>query len=602
MTKAKLSLLLLAAAAAALAGGCSRRSVEPSPLPSSRRMTTEGPIVGVQGRYGDTSWLGVPFAEPPVDGLRWREPIAPRPRNGEYLATKLPPRCPQIASPFGGISDVAAGEPTGQEDCLYLNIYTPPDLRPDTAEPLPVLLWIHGGGNVIGHAGFYDGGNLAVTENVIVVVVQYRLGPFGWFRHSALRNTTSGLAVSGNFGTLDQIRALEWVRDNIAFFGGDPDRVTVFGESAGARNAIALLLSPPARGLFHGAIAQSGGTWLVDPAAAENFADAVEPGDRNSSNEILLRLLVADGTATDAARARVHVEALDDAELAGYLRSKTPEEMLAAYGGGRGNGLIDVPNVFADGTVVSSGDPLENLASGNAADVPAIFGTNRDENKIFMFADPAWVKRWFGILPRLRDPDLYNATAEALAGLWAISGAIEPAAARHRNGGAATYLYRWDWDEEPTVLGADLAEMIGAAHAMEIPFIFGHFDLGPEGNMIFTGDNQPGRHALSRHMMAYWANFARTGSPGGDGGERPAWRRFDPSRNTETVLVLDTAAGGGIRHTDERPDRDLILGAIENDPRIQGSDSRCLGYQALHDWGRALTRAELGDRGCASTQ
>src|SRR5262249_2311693 len=157
---------------------------------------------------------------------------------------------------------------------------------------LPVMVWIHGGGNTIGHAGFYEGGNLAASEKLVVVTVQYRLGPFGWMRHAALREgATSDAERSGNFATLDLIQALTWVHDNISAFGGDPDKVTIFGESAGGQNVYTLLLAPQARGLFQRAIVESGGLWPTTPAEAENLADAAEPGQAQSSNEILLRLL-----------------------------------------------------------------------------------------------------------------------------------------------------------------------------------------------------------------------------------------------------------------------------------------------------------------------
>ena len=179
------------------------------------------------------------------------------------------------------------GAPAGAEDCLYLNVYAPRSATPGTGR-LPVMVWIHGGGNVVGHAGFFDGGNLAAREDVVVVTINYRLGPFGWFRHPALRDAgASELDRSGNFGTLDQVRALEWVRDNAAAFGGDPGNVTVFGESAGGTNVFALLLAPPARGLFHRAIVESGNLSFGAPATAEGFVDDPQPSHPNASGEAL---------------------------------------------------------------------------------------------------------------------------------------------------------------------------------------------------------------------------------------------------------------------------------------------------------------------------
>src|SRR5262249_22798225 len=162
-----------------------------------------------------------------------------------------------------GIQNVRANTPVGSEDCLYLNVYAPRDAAPGAA--LPVMVWIHGGGNTIGAGELYDGGNLATTEHVVVVTVNYRLGPFGWFRHAARPGDgTTPPERSGNFAVLDLVRALEWVRDDIAVFGGDPGRVTVFGESAGGTNTLLLLLAPQAQGLFHRAIVESGGLETAD--------------------------------------------------------------------------------------------------------------------------------------------------------------------------------------------------------------------------------------------------------------------------------------------------------------------------------------------------
>ncbi len=587
-------------------GGCRRGGGE-APVfevePATRREIAQGTLVGVRGRYGAHAWLGVPFAVPPVGELRWRAPQEPAAWQGEFQATRLPPPCAQLASPFAGVVDADPGTFAGQEDCLYLNIYAPAGAASGAA--LPVLFWIHGGGNVIGHAGFYDGGNLATSENVVVVVIQYRLGPLGWFRHPALRVGAGPLDQSGNFGTLDQIRALEWVRDNIAVFGGDPNRVTVFGESAGARNAIALLLAPPARGLFHGAIAQSGGTNILTTARAENYTDPergrVPPpnavaGDVGSSGEALLALVQSDGLATDRAKAKLYLESQSDEQLAAYLRSKSASELFTAYQTEPGEGLVRVANVFADGVVISEGDALDNLAAGRGAPVPAIFGTNRDEQKIFMFADPEWTKLLVGFLPRARDPELYDANADAMSKLWAVRGAVDPAEARLA-AGQKSYVYRWDWDEEPTVLGTDLSRLIGAAHGLEIPFVFGHFYLGPQGEQLFADDGEESRLALSRAMMSYWAHFARTGEPGGGDG-RPVWTPWQSASDAPRLLVFDTPAGGGIRMESEVPERDAVLAAVETDARLDTAARRCVVYESILRGGREIDPARFSALGC----
>lgn len=562
----------------------------------TRRQIAQGTVIGVRGTYGDDAWLGIPFAEPPVGALRWRAPRPPRPWSGELHAARNPPVCPQLGSPLGGVSDVEPGAPTGQEDCLYLSVYAPPGAR--AGEPLPVLVWVHGGGNVIGHIGFYNGGNLAVTENVIVVTTQYRLGPLGWFRNRGLRHAASAEEQSGNFGTLDLVRSLEWVRDNIGAFGGDAERVTVFGESAGARNAISLLLTPAAHGLFHGIISQSGSADLLTAEEAENLTDDDPPGWPTSSNEAVLRLMIADGLAADRDGARRHFDSLDDAQLADYLRRQDPADLLAVYQTRPGEGLVRVANVIADGTVITGGNAMVNLALGRGAPVPAIFGTNRDEQRIFLFADDRWVRRWFGVVPRMRDADLYLATADTLSHIWAVRGAVEPATARHAARQAPTFVYRWDWDEQPTVLGADLSQMLGAAHGLEIPFVFGHFELGREGRRIFDESSRAGREALSRAMMSYWANFARSGDPGRGGDDLPQWRPFTVEPELPRVLVFDTEAGGGIRMESQVPQREAIYAALETDARAATPQRRCRVYATLMEWTREIDADRYRELGC----
>ncbi len=464
--------------------GCARSSEREQgrPDPASRRVTRSGDVVGFAGRYGGHVWLGIPFAKPPTGQLRWRAPVSPEPWTGirETLTFGFP--CTQYASLIGGVAG-RAGEPVGGEDCLYLNVYAP--RVPETEVPtgsarLPVMVWIHGGGNSIGEAGFYNAGNLAVTQHAVVVTLNYRLGPFGWFRHAALRgHGTSEADRSGNFGTLDLIRALEWVRENVSAFGGDPSNVTIFGESAGGANVFTLLLSPRASGLFQRAIVQSGGLRMNDVARAENLADDAKPGHANSSAEALLRLLTTDGNARDRAAAKARLATMSSGEIERYLRAKTNVEILSAYVPMPGIGMIDMPLVFRDGVVLPDEDPMARFARADGYNrVPVILGTTRDENKLFLFADPKRVRRWFWVVPRLRDARHYNLSAEYLAKMWKANGADEPAAAMRATQGPSVFVYRFDWDEEPTILGADLPIMLGAAHGFEIPFVFGHFDLG----------------------------------------------------------------------------------------------------------------------------
>ena len=593
--------LLVVVLLAVAAPGCRPEKPGPPPAadPSSRRTLAGGEVVGFTGRYGSHVWLGIPYAKPPTGELRWRAPEPPAPWAGTRDALDAPPVCPQFPSPFG-IEEGSAGKVVGEEDCLYLNVHAPrfaPGEIPPAASRLPVLFWIHGGGNVIGHASFYDGGALATRERVVVVALNYRLGPFGWFRHEALRaSAPTAEDRSGNYGTLDLVRGLEWVRENAAAFGGDPGNVTIFGESAGARNVVSLLLSPRAAGLFHRAIVQSGGTDTLPVARAEAFGDGEPSGHRNSSNEILLRLLSGDGGARDRSAAHQALEAMSAARIEAFLRERSPQALLRAYQTEAQEGLIEVPQLFRDGTVLPDEDPLEVLRRGGSARVPVILGTNRDENKLFLAVNPGYVRRLFWLIPMIRDPLRYEATAEHLSLLWKATGADRPAAALRETHGDV-WVYRFDWDEEPDFLWVDVSRLLGAAHAFEIPFVFGHWDLGSPTRLLFDDGNEAGRLALSATMMGYWTDFARSGDP--NGGSRPRWERYEPDPGW--FLVFDTPAGGGVRMESGRVTVEEVLAAVDADPRLPNQRARCDVYRRLVEWNRAIPRERydgLGAEGC----
>ncbi len=599
--------LRLALAVFLLHAACGREAPEPPAAdPASRRHPPAGEVVGFAGSYGSHVWLGLPFAKPPVGELRWRAPRPAQRWEGVREALAFGPSCSQYGSRFAGDDSVPEGAPAGQEDCLYLNVYAPrtdAEAAPAQDPLLPVMVWIHGGGNVIGLASMYDGGHLAAAHDLVVVTIHYRLGPLGWFRHSALRSEGgSPEDRSGNYGTLDQIRALEWVRDNIAAFGGDPGNVTIFGESAGGRNVFALLLSPRARGLFHRAIVQSGGTRTLEAHRAENFVDDPPPGHRNSSNEVLLRLLQADA-AGDRAEARARLAQKSAAEVARYLRAADVWDLFAAYEKEEMEHLMDVPQVFRDGVVLPAGEPLEQLARpGGSAGVPVIFGTNRDENRLFLFADPRRVRRLLGLVPRLVDEPNYLATTQHLSDMWQVTGVDEPAALLSRRRGDV-YAYRFDWDEEPKLLFADLSTMLGAAHGFEIPFVFGHWQLGREANVLFTDGNARGREELSRKMMSYWAEFAYSGAPrSGRAGDLPLWSPWDPRPGAEKRLILDTEADGGARMASGTLSRADVIRAVDTDPRLPDQRDKCGVYYELASWSRGMTPEQYptaGSQGCA---
>jgi len=590
--RGSLALLALAALSAACGG-----PAPPSLDATSRRSVGSGDLIGFTGAYGSHVWLGIPYAAPPIGPLRWRPAQPPARWEGVREALATGNACPQFASVFAGERRGATGI-IGDEDCLYLDVYAPraePGAAPPGGRGLPVMLWIHGGGNSIGRAGFYDGGHLAATHDVVVVAINYRLGPFGWFRHAALRGGGSSAAErSGNFGTLDTIRALEWVRENIASFGGDPDNVTVFGESAGGRNVLSLLISPLAQGLFHRAIVQSGGMGGSTAEEAEHFTDSDPPGHPYSSNEIVANLLVQDGTAADREAARARISSMGAAELQGYLRGQSHQEILSAYVEDPSSppGMLNFPQVFHDGWVLPRERPITRLAHGTYNQVPVILGTNRDENKLFMAFDPALAYWRFGLFPAALDEDLYQAQAHHQANAWKARSVDEPAALMRAVQGPSVFAYRWDWDEERSLpLFYDGPKMLGASHGFEIPFVFGHWDLGPDTRLIFGGGSREGRETLSGQMMSYWAEFAYSGSPGrGRGGDLPEWPSWDDSSaEAPKYILLDTPADGGLRLVSETFTIDRVVAELIVDPRLATARNRCAVLRALTEW-RYLNR------------
>ena len=574
--------------------------------PASARTIPQGRILGIAGLYGGHAYLGIPYALPPVGELRWRSARPPEPFGRLEATTHIAP-CPQFASPMAGINDVPAGTLTGSEDCLGLDVYAPTfaaDAVPVGGARLPVMFWIHGGGNTIGTNAFYDGSRLATEQDVIVVAVNYRLGLLGWLRHPKLHEGLDAVERSGNFGTLDLVRALEWVRANISAFGGDPGNVTIFGESAGGHNVFTMLASPRAAGLFHRAIVQSGGTWETPAARGENFVDDPEPGDPRSSNELLLEYLQHDGRADSRATAKAALSGMSGEEIGDYLRSKSVPDLFAIFSDESGIGMYDSPRIFSDGTVLPEGGIAGILGTaGRIHPVPIMLGTNRDEQKLFNFFDERYVSRWFEILPFLEDEHAFYRDSDRASRAWKISGVDHPASelVRHRPG--QVFAYRWDWDEEPKILWADLGRLIGAAHGFEIPFVFGHFDLGPTGNISFTEENAAGREALSRAMRSYWAAFARDGDPGrGSDGDLPEWTAWDPAG--DRYIVLDTAADGGIRMSREVETARALGEEVAADDTYRDERARCMALAILSDemhavFGEQGFKAAGGGR-CAS--
>ncbi|MEQ8860105.1 MAG: carboxylesterase family protein [Pseudomonadales bacterium] len=590
----KLLVVLLIAAGAAVSWFYLRPEpavsvVTPVRDDTTLRRTSAGDVVGFIDQHGARAWVGIPYAAPPTGSRRWRAAQPPEPWSGVREALTAGGRCPQKPSLLAA-GDGADATVAGSEDCLYLNVWAPPN-----GSGLPVMFWIHGGGNTIGSGDTYIGAALAAKENVVVITINYRLGPLGWFAHPAL---ASGDPVndSGNYGTLDVIRALEWTRDNAVAFGGDPGNVTVFGESAGAFDTLAMMASPLAGGLFHRAISQSGGFSPTPMIRASAFE--ADGGHPYSAREIVNRLLVADGRVSDREAASGVQGDMSNAELREYLYSKTPAEIFALWDSG-GFGMINVPDNFGDGHVLpalTTREIFSNPANHNV--VPVILGTNRDEPALFMAQDPQYVENFLWVFPRLKDEADYLRRVRYGAMAWKARGVDELADHMTEAGNGNVFAYRFDWDEEGSVAGYDLSKALGAAHFLEVPFVFGDFENFP---LAYLFGSSPGKDALSRSMMSYWAAFAYAGDPGrGRSDAEPRWLRW--GEDGRTSIILDTPDDGGIRMMERKVTRASVVEAIATDPEIPDQRTRCALYVNTFRWNGEIDRAEyerLGPAGCA---
>ncbi|MFV2089150.1 MAG: carboxylesterase/lipase family protein [Pseudomonadales bacterium] len=556
------------------------------------RSTTAGDVVGFIDSHGARAWKGIPFAEPPVDGLRWRAPQPPLRWSGVKKTLAASDICPQLKSQLSGRSGAADSDVAGTEDCLYLNVFSPVN-----AADLPVMFWIHGGGNTIGDGGSYNGAALATKQNVVVITINYRLGPIGWFAHPDLARGNP-LDDSGNYGTLDVVRALEWTRNNISEFGGDPTNVTVFGESAGAFDTLAMMASPLASGLFHRAIVQSGGFSPTSMEQARNHSS--EGGHAFSAREIVSHLLVTDGTVADLESARSYQSDMGTTKLREYLYGKSIEEIFAPFVGNGFGGMINVPDNFGDGHVLPDMTTEEIFSSAeNHNRVPVILGTNRDEPALFMAMSPENLDTFLWIFPRLKDEDRYLRSVKYGALAWKVRGVDSLAGYMTAAGNPDVYAYRFDWDEEGSVMGYDLSKAFGAAHAMEIAFVFGDFENG----LAALGDlytSSPNRDVLSDSMMSYWTQFAITGNPGtGRDSQEVPWLSW--GTNGQRSIILDTPDDRGIRMMSEEVSMAGIKAQLAADPEIADARERCQLYMA--SFGRIGFNEEeyndFGPDGCA---
>ena len=516
------------------------------------RKVDQGEVIGLQAQNGAHVWRGLPFAASTAGENRWRAPQPAPGWSGLRDATRFADRCAQLTTPGDEEEGLKPGIIVGSEDCLALDIYAPADAA---GQALPVMVWIHGGYNVWGRSGSYDGSRLAKDGNVIVVAVQYRLGPLGWFAHPYVRDSARDPEdAAASFATLDLIASLRWVRDNIAVFGGDPNKVTIFGESAGGHNVVTLLASPLAGGLFHRAIVQSGAFESLSLAEAQGDEGSV----RNPSNEIVARLGAMDPEA---------------------LRAVPVGKLLGAYE--KSGHFVDVPRVIADGVALPSTPMRDAFASTDTFNaVPVITGTNRDEMKLFFMMDEQKVRKAWRLFPVARDQDYYDAVTRYVTRVWRIRAVDEPAAMMAAAGHDPVYSYRFDWDDGGRFLMMDFQRLFGAAHSIEIPFVFGVWSsLGDADRFLFQKRTLADRERLHGQMLRYWTSFARDGVPRSDGA--PDWPTYGGERGA--YLRLDAPRDGGIEVLEGPDDIDRLGADLANDPTLT-QDARCRIVAEMREW------------------
>ena len=485
----------------------------------------------VHGYYSSNvlNWDDIPYAKPPIGDLRWKAPIKiDDPDN--IILSKDGNFCVQRPSGMGGSE--GDGFFSGTEDCLYLDIKSPKVIA---NKSLPVMFWIHGGGNTSGLKDLYDFSKMVKRHGVIIVSINYRLGPFGWFTHPAIQDLQSGLDKTSNFGTLDIIEALKWVKSNISLFGGDPSNVTIFGESAGGHNVLSLLASKQAKGLFHKAITQSGYTTTADLTSAYKSTQN-SPTSNHSSFNIVDKILKKKSIIKEQ-------ESFNKDDLRQLLLNQSAEDFFSHYADRPS--YEEIPLLTADGIVV----PLIGLskALGNEDhlnSVPTIAGSNRDEVKLWLASAEYFVDLKFSPLGKLlgipkvslNDEDAFEVFNYYRSSAWKLRGVDGPLRSMREAGNENLYAYRYDWDDHRRFVVGDFRKLIGAAHATEIPLLAGNNKLvGDYGFLIYP--RGPSKKFTSKNMMRFWTNFAKNGVPG-KSTSSVEWSSYNESDMSKSNFII----------------------------------------------------------------
>ena len=482
-------------------------------------------------------YRGVPFAQPPVDDLRWRPPVPVEAWDGRRVADAFGPACWQARNADN--SPYARGELPRSEDCLTLNVWTPAQ----AGEARPVMVWFHGGGHSsgVGSAKIFDGTAMA-RKGVLMVTANYRLGPLGFLAHPSL-SAESTHGASGNYGILDHIATLQWVRDNIAAFGGDPSNVTIFGQSAGSWSVCALQASPLADGLFHKAIGHSGGCFGAPRPHLDTPGGVATEGSGHDAGKAIAAALDVTG---------------EDAAAAAALRRVDPEAVLEARSeAGVGTGVV------VDGWVLPV-LPGEIFRGGNHNDVPVMIGSMSDEGTTLYagMAEPPQDDFEVGIRSRYGDQgdailaayatDIHASTRTAGQAIQADRNFTWQLRAWARAVGETNDVYLYFFSHAPPVFRLYLPDRpklhyaggqrsAGAYHSGDLAYAF--------GNVGVVGVDWNARdYEISEQMSQYWVNFATTGNPNGDG--LPVWPKYD--RDGEGGIEFATYGTGAASKVRER--------------------------------------------------
>jgi len=514
MTLSHFAVLLAALAPLALSSATRAQGLGP-------RIAVDGGIVaGVQ--TGElASFKGIPFAAPPVRELRWRAPQPVVSWQGELIADRFSPMCLQPLRPKNSVFYL--GEESSSEDCLYLNVWS----TAKAGDRRPVMVFVYGGGWTIGSASLpLYGGDALAAKGAVVVSFNYRLGALGFLAHPEL--TAEGNGASGNYGLMDMIAALKWVKANIERFGGDPGNVTLYGQSAGSVAIALLQVSPPAKGLFHRAIGQSGGYQIQGPL--QTLADAETAG------------------------------------VASAAKLKAPSlKALRALGGDTIMNGDNNLRPIVDGAVLAQ-QPSETFAAGRQAAMPILVGSNADEGTAYpvvmtpaAFAADA-EKRYGAAAVRLLS--LYPAAtdAEARAASYAVLRDRTFAApmrrwAREQSGAAPVFVYHFS-RVHPFIEGLGYAQQtpaigMGAYHGAEMAYAYGTLDVLNRLAKTRAWSDDDRRYADA--MMTYWINFARSGNPNGEG--LPSWPAYKPD-SEQAMLFGKTIAPGPLPN---KPQLDFFI-------------------------------------------